>query len=57
MLAGPDGWTEWVQPVVRGYKMQCCDCGLIHVLDFRIGDGQRIQFRAKRGKSRRKDNP
>jgi hypothetical protein len=38
---------EWVQPVRRGYKMMCCDCGLVHVLDFRIYRG-RVQFRAFR---------
>jgi hypothetical protein len=26
---------EWVQPRKRGYKMMCCDCGLVHVMDFR----------------------
>jgi hypothetical protein len=38
---------EWVQPVGRGYKMACCDCGLVHKLDFRTRNG-RIQFRAFR---------
>lgn len=39
--------NEWVQPVMKGYKMGCCDCGLVHVLDFRIYKG-RIQFKARR---------
>lgn len=38
---------EWVQPVRRGYKMACCDCGLVHTLNFRIEAG-RIQFQASR---------
>lgn len=38
---------EWVQPVKKAYKMACCDCGLVHNLDFRVKDG-RIQFRAFR---------
>lgn len=38
----------WVQPVVTEYKMQCCDCGLVHKIDFRISDEGRIQFRATR---------
>lgn len=38
---------EWVQPVRRGYKMGCCDCGLVHRMDFRIHHG-RAQFRAFR---------
>lgn len=39
--------NEWVQPVRRDYKMACCDCGLVHNLDFRIHKG-RVQFRARR---------
>ena len=27
---------EWVQPTRKGYKMQCCDCGLVHIIDFRL---------------------
>lgn len=38
---------EWVQPVRRGYKLACCDCGLVHRLDFRVHQ-HRIQFRAFR---------
>lgn len=51
---------EWVQPVRRGYMMQCCDCGLIHRLNFRIiatGRGRFIQFqafRATRNKAKRR---
>lgn len=30
-----NGWTEWVRPPVAGYKMKCCDCGLVHELEFR----------------------
>ena len=38
---------EWVQPRRRGYKLACCDCGLVHRLDFRLWRG-RVQFRAFR---------
>lgn len=41
------GWTRWVQPVKRGYLLACCDCGLVHRMDFRIHHG-RVQFRAQR---------
>ena len=40
--------NEWVQPVRRGYKMACCDCGLVHEMDFRITAGNHIQFRVRR---------
>lgn len=31
---------EWIEPIKRGYKMGCCDCGLVHTINFRIVDGQ-----------------
>ena len=46
-VAGEDGWTDWIQPVTKGYKMGCCDCGLVHTLDFRVKGG-RAQFRVSR---------
>ena len=41
------GWTEWIQPIRRGYKLACCDCGLVHNVDFRVHK-ERIQFRVQR---------
>ena len=41
------GWSDWIQPQMDGYKMACCDCGLVHDLVFRI-EGDRVQFRASR---------
>lgn len=38
---------EWVQPKRKGYKMACCDCGLVHKLDFRVVK-RRVQLRAYR---------
>jgi hypothetical protein len=31
-----DGWSDWISPKPRGYLMQCCDCGLIHEVDFDV---------------------
>lgn len=42
---------EWVRPVRRGYKMACCDCGLVHVLNFKLipwGRGKKILLQAFR---------
>jgi len=25
---------EDIYPVMRGYKLRCCDCGLVHRIDF-----------------------
>lgn len=41
------GWTDWIQPVRKGYRMSCCDCGLVHDFDFRVVAG-RVRFRARR---------
>jgi hypothetical protein len=38
---------EWVQPISKGYKFNCCDCGLVHNIDFRLKAGH-IQFRVWR---------
>ena len=38
---------QWIQPVRKGYRVRCCDCGLVHNLDFRIRN-KRVQFRAFR---------
>lgn len=54
---------EWVQPQKQGYLLKCCDCGLVHRMDFRVvknggprqrfiafiqGARYRVQFRAYR---------
>lgn len=38
---------EWVQPIRRGYKMACCDCDLVHTVNFRVRKGK-IQMQAFR---------
>jgi len=34
---------EWQQPIRKGYRMACCDCGLVHTMNFRVVNG-RAQF-------------
>jgi len=44
-------WTEWVYPNRKLYKMACCDCGLVHDMQFALvkrGLGKAIVFRARR---------
>lgn len=46
-----DGWCEWQMPIMRGYQMQCCDCGLVHEVEFHIAEWkgeQRVEFRMRR---------
>jgi hypothetical protein len=45
------GYGEWIRPRMRDFREQCCDCGLIHRLDFRIVDEGR-SARAPKGRPR-----
>jgi len=29
---------EWIEPAKEGFVDQCCDCGLVHVIDFAVID-------------------
>jgi hypothetical protein len=40
--------SAWVAPISRDYTFECCDCGLVHRMDFRIVGGKQIQFRVDR---------
>ena len=31
-----DGWSYWQYPQMKGYLMQCCDCGLVHEVEFKV---------------------
>jgi hypothetical protein len=44
-----DGWTCWIHPLA-GFRMSCCDCGLVHELEFSRADddSNKILFRARR---------
>lgn len=37
----PEG--DWVKPYRRGFLLQCCECGAVHTMNFRIKLG-RIEF-------------
>ena len=47
---------ELVRPRMRGYKLMCCDCGLVHKMNYRVVDaksgslvkGVKVQFKAYR---------
>jgi len=43
--------NEWIRPQRNNYKMMCCDCGLVHIIDFKLekhGKNKVIMFKAKR---------
>jgi hypothetical protein len=39
---------EWIAVTKRGYKEQCCDCGLVHKLNFRINEKGDIEIQTTR---------
>ena len=40
--ADGSGWTDWVLPQ-RHYRMGCCDCGLVHDMEFRVVIVERLK--------------
>lgn len=39
---------EWIRPMPqRGHKMRCCDCGLVHRMNFKVSGGK-VMFQAYR---------
>jgi Zn-finger protein len=38
---------EWIEPVKRGFVHQCCDCALVHITDYAVEDGRRVQFKTR----------
>lgn len=52
----PEG--VWQRPVMRGYLIQCCDCGLIHRMNFKVnrrGKKNEVLFQVFRNKSKKVD--
>ena len=33
---GDDGWSEWLHPSPPSFFSECCDCGLIHEMEFEV---------------------
>lgn len=31
-----DGWSDWQFPDMERYRMGCCDCGLVHDMEFEV---------------------
>lgn len=40
-------WTNWQKPVMTNYALACCDCGLVHRVNFRC-----IKIEKKKGSTR-----
>lgn len=42
---------EWIAPTLKDFKVACCDCGLVHTMQFRMVKaprGYQLQFTATR---------
>jgi hypothetical protein len=40
-------WSEWVNPNAEQYFMKCCDCGLVHEMQFKVAkysEGDECEF-------------
>lgn len=37
------GFSRWVNPVMDRYMMACCDCGLVHEMEFRAFERGKIR--------------
>lgn len=33
---GPRGFSRWIRPIMQSYMMACCDCGLVHEMQFHV---------------------
>jgi hypothetical protein len=47
-------YGEWTKPRMKDFRERCCDCGLIHRLDFRSVDGRWNFVRGARPRARRR---
>jgi len=41
---------EWFAPIMSKHMMACCDCGLVHRMQFRVA-GDQVQMRAYRARN------
>jgi hypothetical protein len=39
---------QWVRPVMTGYEMECCGCGMVHTIDFRVTPERGLEMRGYR---------
>lgn len=37
---------EWIQIPWKGFKDQCCGCGLVHRTDYRVTKSNTLEFKA-----------
>jgi len=42
-----DGWTDWIKIHDARHRIACCDCGLVHDLEFELQNDV-LMMRARR---------
>jgi hypothetical protein len=42
--ARPGAPTSWTRPAPRGFFHVCCDCGLTHKMNFRVGESGLAEY-------------
>lgn len=47
---GPRGFTRWIQPNMPKYLIACCDCNLVHEMQFKVVGVRKkiVHFRVRR---------
>jgi hypothetical protein len=47
---------EWFMPQMEGHKMACCDCGLVHTMNFKVKKGEVLiqSFRDEKATKKRR---
>lgn len=43
--SGRGGWSEWVNPNHKSYLFKCCDCGLVHEMQFAVATFDGLQIK------------
>lgn len=39
---------EWIAVTAKKHLHQCCDCGLVHTVDYRLNKEGQLEIRARR---------
>jgi hypothetical protein len=47
--------NEWLKPAKKAFRFMCCDCSLVHEIDFRIVDSKNKKLRQVQIRVRRND--
>lgn len=48
--AGPRAWSQW-EDMGKITHFACCDCGLVHSIQFRVDEKSRLVMRVRRHKA------